>query len=376
MNKLLLILAALLLSCSRAQAIDVPPFTPNVVQTANQLPASEVREINAALERIANQAGIRGAVYILESLDGDSVEAVAERAFDTWRLGEKGKDNGLLLVLALKDRRARFEVGYGLEGTLPDLVAKRALDDVMKPLLRQGENTKAIVAGFSYLAAVHMKSPDAEKYASAATTPAWTSSGQLVPNRGLVALGVYLVLLWFTVPVAKARARSLARALESSVPEYRAEQDTNLQPAPGAIFGTWGSVGIKLFLSVNPGAFIFLGAGFVSWLVLLLPAVMLAMACACFWSTTRHYRSPEAWRAYTAVLRAANARLVHKGFKREVRPGVFEYTPAWFTSSEYRKQQRSSSSSSGSFSYSSSSSSSSSSSGGGRSGGGGASTSW
>ena len=372
MNRLLLLLSVVFLTFGRARAHDVPAFTPNVVQTADQLPDAEVREINAAIEKIRNEAGIWGAVYILDTLNGESIEAVATQAFNTWVLGEKGKNNGLLLVLALKDRRSRFEVGYGLEGDIPDLIAKRALDEVMRPLLRQGETKKAIIDGFKYLAAVHMKSPDAEAYLPAKVIPSWTSTGELLPRRGLVVLGVYLLVLWLCGPIAKARARYLARRLEAETPEYRYAEDTYLNGGTQKVVSPLAAIGLRLFLSLNPGAFIFIGAGFVFWLALALPTVALLIALAYFRSVTSRYRSAETYRAFIAKARKANAAMVAKGYMTETRPGVFTHTPAWFTSDEYREQQSRSRSSSGS----SSSSSSSSSSGGGSSGGGGASSSW
>lgn len=371
MNRLLLLLSVVFLTFGRARALEVPAFTPNVVQTADQLPDAEVREINAAIEKIRTEAGIWGAVYILDTLNGESIEGVATQAFNTWVLGEKGKDNGLLLVLALKDRRSRFEVGYGLEGDIPDLIAKRALDDVMRPLLRQGETKKAIIDAFNYLAAVHMKSPDAEAYIPAKVMPSWTSSGVLFPRRGLVVLSVYLLVLWLCGPIAKLRARSLARGLEAGMPEYRFAEDTYLNGSGPKLVSPLGAIGLRLFLSLNPGAFIFIGGGFLFWLALALPAVMLLIAFAYFRTVTGRYRSPDAYRAFIAKVRKANAAMVAKGYMKETRPGVFTHTPAWFNSNEYRAQQSRSRSSSGS-----SSSSSSSSSGGGRSGGGGASSSW
>lgn len=375
MHKLTLLVSIAFLLSSRAHAHVVPTFTPNVVQTANQLPAADVEEINAALKKIRSEAGILGAVYILETLDGDTIEAIAEKAFNTWQLGEKGKDNGLLLVLALKDRRSRFEVGYGLEGELPDLIAKRALDDVMRPLLRSSETKKAIIDGFNYLAAVRLKRPDAEAYVPAEGVPTWTSSGELFLPRGLIVLGIYLSLLWFTGTFAMARARSLARGLEAATPEYRFAEDTDLHGGGAQKGSPLGGIALKLFLSLNPGLFIFFGAGFWFSLSLVLPIAMSVISYAYFWSVTRRYRSPESYRAFIDQARRVNAALVAKGYKKEIRPGIFEHTPAWFSSDEYRAQQKRNRSSSRSSSSSSSSGSSSSSSGG-RSGGGGASSSW
>ena len=71
--------------------------------------------------------------------EGEPIESYALRVAERWKLGQKGADNGLLLVVAAQDRRARIEVGYGLEGAVPDAVAKRVIDDVMVPRFRAGD---------------------------------------------------------------------------------------------------------------------------------------------------------------------------------------------------------------------------------------------
>ena len=147
---LLLCLAAL---CSPlAQANDVPVFTPNVVDETGTLSQDDKAAINAAIQTIRQRAGIWGAVLIVERLQGDTIESLAVNALNTWGLGQRGVDNGLLLVLALKDRKSRFEVGYGLEGVITDAVARRALDDELAPRMRQGQFKDAIIASFYSLA--------------------------------------------------------------------------------------------------------------------------------------------------------------------------------------------------------------------------------
>ncbi|WP_267118461.1 TPM domain-containing protein, partial [Xanthomonas sacchari] len=135
----LLVLALLLWPVLGRCAVAIPPYTPNVVDPAGTLSADDTQRINAALQRLRKRQHIWGAVYIVPSLQDEPIERLAERAFRTWRLGRQGSDNGLLLVLAMQDRRSRFEVGYGLEGVLPDVVARHALDDYLAPRLRQGD---------------------------------------------------------------------------------------------------------------------------------------------------------------------------------------------------------------------------------------------
>src|SRR5690606_24822557 len=97
--------------------------------------------------------------------------------------------NGLLLILAMQDRKSRFEVGYGLEGDLTDALTRRALDDVLRPYMRQGEVKTAVVKSFAYLAGSKSGDP---AFAGDMTLPATSAGGEaeseLMTGRGL---GVY-----------------------------------------------------------------------------------------------------------------------------------------------------------------------------------------
>ncbi len=87
------------------------------------------------------------AVAIVPSMDGDYVENYAVKLFEEWKIGKEDRDNGVLLLLAIEEREMRIEVGYGLEGALPDSVAKRILDNEMTPLLKSGDYDGAVTAG-------------------------------------------------------------------------------------------------------------------------------------------------------------------------------------------------------------------------------------
>ena len=91
------------------------------------MPKSSVRRRAIGLRRLLkaheDKTSNQIAVLTLPTLDGESVEGYATRVFEAWKLGQKGKDNGVLVVVVPKDRKMRIEVGYGLEGTLPDVAA-------------------------------------------------------------------------------------------------------------------------------------------------------------------------------------------------------------------------------------------------------------
>lgn len=99
-------------------------------------------------ESLFEQTGAQVVVCILNHLPEDkTVEEAAVDIFDKWDIGTKEKDNGILLLIAMKDRKFRIEVGYGLEGAIPDMVAKEILDD-MVPYFQDGEYEAGIRVAF------------------------------------------------------------------------------------------------------------------------------------------------------------------------------------------------------------------------------------
>lgn len=96
------------------------------------------------LSQISGVTSARVAVVTLPSLEGGEINDFASRLFQKWGIGDKKKDNGLLILVAIQDRKARIEVGYGLEGIIPDAKAGRILDEVMLPFFRQARYAEGI----------------------------------------------------------------------------------------------------------------------------------------------------------------------------------------------------------------------------------------
>ena len=134
-------------STSPAWALDVPPLTGRVVDLAQILSASDVAQLSAQLQAHEEQTGNQVAVLILPSLEGEALEPYSHQVATTWKLGQKGTDNGVLLVVALKERRLRVEVGYGLEGTLTDLRSARIIRNDIVPRFKAGDMPGGIKAG-------------------------------------------------------------------------------------------------------------------------------------------------------------------------------------------------------------------------------------
>ena len=124
-----------------------PPLDGHVVDTSGTLSRGEVLDLDGKLEGIRLRTGFAVVALVVGSLQGEPIEDVAYRAFNTWQIGEKGKDNGVLIVVAPVDRRVRIETGKGVGGALTDLQSNDIIRDDMSPLLRQGRLHDAIEVG-------------------------------------------------------------------------------------------------------------------------------------------------------------------------------------------------------------------------------------
>jgi uncharacterized protein len=125
----------------------VPVVRARVTDEAGLLPADARARLEAALADFERETSHQIAVLTVESLGGEPIEAFALRVAERAQLGQRGLDNGILLLVAARERRARVEVGYGLEGVVPDAIAKRVLEDVIFPRFREGDFSAGIEAG-------------------------------------------------------------------------------------------------------------------------------------------------------------------------------------------------------------------------------------
>lgn len=142
----LILLVASLLACL-SLAFTPPPLDGACTDTSGKLaPADDAAiEADLAARRVRTHRQI--AVLVVGSLDGESIEDVAYRSFNAWKIGEKGLDDGVLLVIAPNDRKMRIETGKGIGHLLTDIESAHILDDRMRPLLREQRYRQAILAG-------------------------------------------------------------------------------------------------------------------------------------------------------------------------------------------------------------------------------------
>ena len=145
----LLGLAPFMLASMAFAAPQFPTLTGRVVDEAGILPPAFKNEIGAQLAAHEQATGNQVVVATLKSLQGHDVAEFTNRLFRHWALGQKGKNNGVLLVVAPAERKVRIEVGYGLEGVLTDAESHAILERAIRPALRQGNYEQGIRAGVS-----------------------------------------------------------------------------------------------------------------------------------------------------------------------------------------------------------------------------------
>ena len=146
MSRRLLVLAVLFV-VGPAAAKDVPYLAGRVNDSANLIPQDQRQRIEAKLAQFEKQTGDQVAVLTVDSLDGEAIEDYANKVARTWALGQKGKDNGVLLLVSKQDRKMRIEVGYGLEPVLTDLQTSIIQSEVIIPHFKQGDFGGGIEAG-------------------------------------------------------------------------------------------------------------------------------------------------------------------------------------------------------------------------------------
>ncbi len=133
-------LASLLAAgASRAETPIPAPPADWVTDRASFLSPAAVSELDARLGDYARQTGHQVLVYVDHTTGGVPIEDWAVKAFERWRVGRKGIDDGLVLFVFKDDRRVRIEVGYGLEDRVPDLTASRIINEQMVPRIRAGD---------------------------------------------------------------------------------------------------------------------------------------------------------------------------------------------------------------------------------------------
>ena len=148
-----------------AELVPVPALSARVTDLTGTLDATQKGRLEAQLAAIDRAGRAQIAVLLLPTTQPEAIEAFGIRLAEAWKIGHKGVDNGAIIVVAKNDRRMRIEVGYGLEGSIPDAVAKRIIDERMAPLFKQGDffgGLRAAVEGLDQAIGGQASGPPAE----------------------------------------------------------------------------------------------------------------------------------------------------------------------------------------------------------------------
>jgi uncharacterized protein len=144
---------ALLLCWAVAAFADVavPPLTGRVVDQTGTLSSGDIATLTQTLRDFEARKGSQIAVLIVPTTAPETIEQYSIRVADAWKVGRKKVDDGAILVVAKDDRKLRIEVGYGLEGALTDVTAKRIIDEIITPKFRNNDFAGGISAGVNQI---------------------------------------------------------------------------------------------------------------------------------------------------------------------------------------------------------------------------------
>jgi uncharacterized protein len=146
-QRAVLALIALLWFAVAAFAVTYPALNGRIVDQANIIPAETRSAIEPKLVDLEAKSGIQLVVATVSSLEGEEIEPYANQLFRNWGLGQRDKNNGVLLLVAPNERRVRIEVGYGLEGTLTDALSKVIIANAITPRFKTGDFGGGIARG-------------------------------------------------------------------------------------------------------------------------------------------------------------------------------------------------------------------------------------
>jgi len=139
---------------SASAEVSIPPLTGRVVDVTGTLSSNDIASLTQTLKGLEQRKGSQIAVLIVPTTRPETIEQYSIRVADAWKIGRRKVDDGALIVVAKDDHRLRIEVGYGLEGSLTDVTARRIIDEVITPKFRSGDFAGGISAGLARIITV------------------------------------------------------------------------------------------------------------------------------------------------------------------------------------------------------------------------------
>lgn len=132
-------------------SLDVPPLKKMVNDNANVLTSQQELELEKLLRNAQSQTSSQIAMLTIQSLQGENLEDYSLRVAESWKLGQKEFDNGILLLIAMKERKVRIEVGYGLESIITDMKSGFIIRNYIVPEFKKGNFAKGIANGLAVI---------------------------------------------------------------------------------------------------------------------------------------------------------------------------------------------------------------------------------
>jgi len=148
---ILLVAVAGFMPAMAQQEVPVPQLTARVTDTSGTLDQGQKAALEAKLQALEEKKGAQVFVLMVPTVQPDTVESYSRRVFDQWKVGRANVDDGILFLIAKNDRRMRLEVGYGLEGAVPDALASRIINDYVAPHFKTNDYAGGVNAGVTAL---------------------------------------------------------------------------------------------------------------------------------------------------------------------------------------------------------------------------------
>lgn len=202
MKRLCFILGLFCCLCLSAAEVIPPAPKQYFNDYAQVVSPATAQKLNQTLEDFERQSSSQILVAVYPKMESDSsIEDYTVRVARAWRVGQKAKNNGAVLFVFVQDRKMFIQVGYGLEGALPDVTAKRIVENEIKPGFARGDFDGGLAAGVNAMIAATKG-----EYKGTGTTA--NSGNQKGPGIGTVVLWAFVALVLFSIFFGRGRRRS------------------------------------------------------------------------------------------------------------------------------------------------------------------------
>lgn len=181
-------------------------FSSPVVDDAGVFSAGGRQKLNQFLVDLNDEKGIQIGVLVVKDMDGEDIESFSMRHAEKWALGQKGVDNGALLVVSMKEHAVRIETGYGTEGVLTDAKCARILRNVIVPAFKSGDYEKGITEGVQNMAAIIAQ--DDSMVVSSGVKSEKKTNGNSIPIPVLIFIMIWVFMLFGALTTTVRRRRN------------------------------------------------------------------------------------------------------------------------------------------------------------------------